>query len=209
MRPSKRRTFLAQRLRYNSARDSCSVNSAEVLPLMECGSARQGTEPGGTHPGCVHCLASLVLLLSSVASVDSPSPTWAAIYQCLDVAGKPVLTDRPSQLHNCHVLSEATASAPTPRALSTTPQVSTPPISSDIPPAPLYAPPLPPNRPADTPGASIGSLPAPNPGASSSPSPPQPCARGLNPLNPLSAPPCVRSDQSGAKPPEAEPAPSQ
>jgi hypothetical protein len=173
---------------------------------MECGSARQRTKPRRTRPGCVHCLVSMVLLLSSVASLDSPDPTWAAVYQCLDAAGKTVLTNRPSELHNCQVLSEGTDSAPTPPAPNTTPQVSTPPMSSDITPAPPYAPPMPPNRPADTQGASVGSLPAPNPGVSSSLSPPQPCSRGLNPLNPLSAPPCGRSDPSGAKPPDAAPA---
>jgi hypothetical protein len=177
---------------------------------MECSSARQRTKPRRTRPGCVHCLVSTVLVLSSVVSLDSPDPTWAAVYQCLDAAGKTVLTNRPSELHNCQVLSEGTDSAPTPPAPNTTPQVSTPPISSDIPPAPPYAPPnappMPPNRPADTQGASVGSLPAPNPGVSSSLSSPQPCSRGLNPLNPLSTPPCARSDQSGAKPPDAAPA---
>ena len=191
------------------ARDRCSVNSAEVLPLMDCGSARQGTEPRRTYPGCVHCLVWMVLLLCSVVTVDSPDPTWAAVYECLDAAGKTVLTNRPSQLHNCHVLSEETASDPTPPAAGTTPQVSAPPISSDMPSAPPYAPPMPPNRPADTQGSSIGSSPVPNPGASPSPSPPQPCSRGLNPFNPLSAPPCVRSDQSGTNPAGAAPAPSQ
>jgi hypothetical protein len=176
---------------------------------MDGGSARQETQPRRSHPGCVLCRVSLVLYLSSVASVNFPYPAWAAIYQCLDAAGKTVLTNRPSQLHNCHVLSEETDSAPTRPAAITTPQVSPPPISSDTPSAPPYAPPMSPDWPTDTQGTSIGSLPMPNPGVSSSPSPPQPCSRGLNPFNPLSAPPCVPSDRSGTNPPGAAPAPSQ
>ena len=179
------------------------VESAKVLPLMIGGSATQRTEHRRTRPGSVHCLVSMVLMLSSVVSVASPSPTWAAVYQCRDAAGKSVLTNKPSQLRNCNVLSGEPALASTPPAPSTMPRVSPPSFSPDIPPTSSYAPPMPPNQPVDPQGASIGSLPAPNPGASSSIPPPQPCPRGLNPFNPLNAPPCARSDQSGAKPPEA------
>jgi hypothetical protein len=191
-----------------SAKDWRSVNSAEILLVMEYGSGRQGMDHHRIHHGCMPCIVSMMLFLSSVVSVGSPYLTWAAVYQCLDAAGKPVLTNRPAQLHNCHVLSEGTASALTPLEASTPSQVSPPPIRSDRPSPPPYVPFMPPDLPTDIQGASIGSLPAPNPEASSLPSPPPPCARGLNPLNPLSTPPCVRSDQSGAPPPVAAPAPS-
>jgi hypothetical protein len=185
-----------------------SLNSAEILPVMECGSGRQGTEHHRIHPGCMPCIISMVLFLSSVVSVESPYLTWAAVYQCLDAAGKPLLTNRPAQLHSCHMLNDGTASALTLHGPSTPPQVSPPPIRSDRPSPPPYVPLMPPDLPTDIQGESIGSLPAQNPGASSLPSSPPPCARGLNPLNPLSTPPCVGSDQSGAPPPGAAPAPS-
>jgi hypothetical protein len=170
---------------------------------MEGGSARQRTTPGRPPPSCVPCLVSTVLLLGSVVGVESPSPAWAVVYECQDTTGKTVLTDRPRGLHNCEMRTKGTASAVTPPDASPTPQVSPPPISSDRPFPPPYAP-LPPTLPTDTQGASIDSLPAPNPRAS--PSPLAPCARGLNPLNPLSTPPCVQSDQSEAQPPGAAPA---
>lgn len=167
---------------------------------MEYGSARQRTELRRPHPGCVRCIVSAVILFSIVASVDSPHPAWAAVYQCLDAAGKTVLTDRPTGLHNCHVLSEGTASAlmsPGPNALPQLP--------------PQNAPLIPSNQPPDSPGPPIGSLPQPNTAAPSPPPSAQPCLRGVNPLNPLTTPPCPRSDQSGARPPgpEATPAPPQ
>jgi hypothetical protein len=171
---------------------------------MECESGRQGIEHHPTHPGCIHCIVSMVLFLSSVVSVASPRLTWAAVYECLDAAGKPMLTNRPAELHNCHMLSDKPAPDVTPPDVRTPTQVSPPPSP------PSYVPndpPMPGNLPTDQ-GASPGLLPVPNSGAQSSPSMPPPCARGLNPLNPLNTPPCVQSDQSGAQPPEAAPAPS-
>lgn len=168
---------------YNRQMSWCSVNSAEILLVMECESGRQGTEHHRTHPGCIHCMVSLVLLLSSVVSVASPHLTRAAVYECLDVGGKPLLTNQPAQLHNCRMLSEGTDSEQKPSEVSTPPQVSPPPIISDGPYTPSHVPSIPPNLPT-------------------------PCARGVNPLNLLSTPPCVRSDQSGAQPPEVAPPPS-
>ena len=169
---------------------------------MEYESGRQGTEHHRTHSGCMHCSVSMVLFLSSVVNVVSPCLTWAAVYECLDAAGKPLLTNRPAELHHCHMLSETTVPHLTSPDISTPPQVSPPPsyVPND--------PPMPWNPPTD--GASTGSLPAPSPGAQSSPfpSPSPPCARGLNPLNPLSTPPCFESDQLGAQPPGAASAPS-
>jgi hypothetical protein len=150
---------------------------------MECESGLQRTEYHRTHPGCIRCMVSLVLLLlGSVVSVASPHLTKAAVYECLDARGKPLLTNQPAQLHNCRMLSEGTHSEQKHPEVSTPPQVSPPPILSDDY-TPSHVPSMPPNLPT-------------------------PCARGVNPLNPLSTPPCVRSDQSGAQPPESAPTPS-
>jgi hypothetical protein len=175
---------------------------------MKCGSPRQGNKPHRPHPGRLLCHVSMAILLCSVVCGYSLYPTWAAVYQCVDAAGITVLTDRPARLHNCHMLSEGTTSALTPPQASALPQASSPPNRSGIPSSLPYVPLMAPTVPTDIQGTSIGSLPAPNPRPSSSPSPPAPCARGLNPLNPLSAPPCVRSDQSGAQPSAAAPTPS-
>ena len=165
----------------------CSVNAAEILHVMEYESGRQRTEHHRTHPGCIHGMVSLVLLLISVVSGASPHLTWAAVYECLDAGGKPLLTNQPAELHNCRMLSEGTDSKQKPEQeppeVSTPPQVSLPPSIHDRPFPPSHVPSIPPNL-------------------------PPPCAPGLNILSPLSTPPCVRSDQSGAQPPEAAPTPS-
>lgn len=172
-------------------------------------------------PGFANYLGSMVILISSVASVGAPSPTWADVYRCTDTAGKPVLTNRPTHLHQCHLLVVGTASAPapsvqstaptipTPPASPTTPQVPTPPVSPDMP-SLANAPPTPPRGPTDAQVQPMGSPavpnPLPDPASPSSPSPAQPCPHRLNPFNPLSAPPCMRAGQSGAPPPGATPA---
>src|ERR1700704_1281569 len=163
---------------------------------MECESGRQGLEHHRIRP--IHYFVSIVLLLRGLVSVESPSLTWAAVYECLDVRGNPLLTNRPSQLHNCHMLIEETASDQTPSQVSPPPEVSPTTISSDRPSPPSYAPPmpLPLNLPTDH-GASAGSLSASNLGGQSLASPP--CAHRLNPFNPLSTPPCVRSVHSEAQ----------
>jgi len=155
---------------------------------MECESGGQGMGDHRIRPGHIHCIVSTVLLLSSLASVESPSLTWGAVYECLDVTGKPLLTNRPIHLHNCHML--------TPSEASTSPQVSPLPISSDSPSLPSYVPAVPLNMPTDH-VASGGSLSASNSGDQTLSSPP--CAHRLNPLNPLSTPPCVRSDHSSVQ----------
>lgn len=161
----------------------CSVNSAEILLVMECESGRQRTTYHRSHPGCMHCMMSLVLILSNVVIVAPPRLTWAAVYECVDAGGKPLLTNKPVQLHNCRVLSEGTDSEVTPPEASTSPQVSPPPIRPDKPSPPSHVPPMPSNLPT-------------------------PCPPGLNPLNPLSTPPCVRSDEPGAQPPQPAQTPS-
>lgn len=156
----------------------------EMLPVMECESGHQSTERHRAHPRCMYCMVSLVLLLGSVVSVESPRLTWAAVYECVDAEGKPVLTNKPAQLHKCHMLSEGTDSELMPSEASTPPQMSPPPTRPDRPPRPSHVPPIPSNQPT-------------------------PCVPGINPLNPLSAPPCVQSDQSEAQPPQPAPTPSQ
>lgn len=179
------------------------------LLVLAGGFARQRAALCRLPPRCVPYLVSTMLLLGSVVSVKSPFPAWAAVYECRDVTGKTVLTDRPRGLRNCKMLSQGTAPALTPPDMSPMPQVSPPSISPNRSSPPPYVP-LPPTPPTDTQGTSTGSLPAPNPKASSSPppSPPAPCARGLNPLNPLSTLPCVQSDQTGTQPAGVAPAPS-
>ena len=164
------------------------------------GTARQGTESHWTARGDVHRLVSMVLLLSTIIGAGSPFPARAAVYQCRDAAGRTVLSNKQSELKNCQVLTDQMAPASMP---------PDPSGSSEIPPASPYVAPMPPNLPADTQDPSGGSLPPPNRSAPSSPSQLQPCSPGLNPLNPLNNPPCVRSDQSGGKPSEAAPVPSQ
>jgi hypothetical protein len=131
----------------------------------------------------IQCMVSLVLLFSSALTVASLHLTWAAVYECLDAEGKPLLTNKPAQLHNCYLLSEGTDAELKPPEVSSPSQVSPPSIIPDEPYPPPHAPSIPPKL-------SI------------------PCAPGLNPLNPLSTPPCVQSDQSGAQPPEVTPTPS-
>ena len=174
------------------ALDCASVHSATGLLVMESGSARQRTTPRRSHSSCVPCLVAMVLLWGSVASVESPSVAFAAVYECRDATGRTVLTNKPRSLHKCEMRIQGTAS---------------PPMSSARPSPPSYTP-LPPTLPPENQWTSIDPLSSPHPRAPSSPSPSAPCARGFNPLNPLSAPPCVQSDQPGTQPPEASPTPS-
>ena len=152
---------------------------------MEGWSARQRTTPAQPPASRVGWFISTVILWGSVVSVESPSAALAAIYECRDATGKTVVTDRPKGLHNCEMRSKGTASARPPSDASPTPQVIHPPIDSDEPFLPIDDP-LPP--PLHT---------------------PQPCSLALNPLNPMSGPPCVPSNQSGTPPSGAPPVPSQ
>ena len=178
------------------------VNVAEGLLLMKHGKAGHGREPRCSQSRVVNSIVLMVILISSVMDVGSPSPTWAAVYRCHDAAGKPVLTNRPTYLYSCTLLSGGTASDPT------TPQSPTPPVDPDMP-ALATTPPTLPSGPTDSQAHSMGvppmSAPLPNPAPLVSPSPAQPCPRGVNPLNPLSAAPCVQAGQSGAPSPGGVP----
>jgi len=175
---------------------------------MECGSDRQGTDLPH-HRGPMQHLALASLISSILFCVSSPEPIEAAVYECLDAAGKTVITNRQSDLHNCRLLSEGADQTVTPPAPSVTPQVSPPALSPDSPPAPPLVPPvIPPVRQPDT-RSSLPGLPPPVSAPGMSPAPAQPCSSGLNPLNPLTGPPCATLDQSGTKPSGAAPAPPQ
>ena len=110
---------------------------------MKCASNSQGMGHHRIRPGCRHCIVSSVLLLGGLGSVESPNLTWAAVYECLDVRGKSLLTNRPSHLHNCHMLSGQTGSDQTPSEVSSPPKVSPKPNISDRLSLPSYEPPVP------------------------------------------------------------------
>src|SRR5262245_61552696 len=87
-------------------------------------------------------LVSTVIILNSLVSINLLSPTWAAVYQCRDAAGKPVLTNRLEGLHHCRMLSREPNPSATPPALNLTPQGPIPPINSDVSPPPPSVPPI-------------------------------------------------------------------
>ena len=157
-----------------------------VFFVMRDVSSRHRREPCRIPHRCLFRLVSTVIILNGVANMNLLPPTWAEVYQCRDAAGKPVLTNRLDGLNHCRLLSRDANPVANPPALNQPPQGPIPPINSDVSPPPaanLAAPP------------SIPSA--------------QPCLRGVNPLNPLTAPPCIRSDQSEVKPPGTVPTPSQ
>ncbi len=162
----------------------------EVLAVTLGGSGRQGGKCSRPAPGNARRLVSMVLQLACIGLLGCPHPAGAAVYQCLDRAGKTVLSNKQSGLHHCRVLSEDHAPASTPPNAGITPPGSTPDMNSEIP----YVPPMPPDRPSGTQESPDVTAPAP------SSSQLRPCSYGMNPLNPLSNLPCVQSDQSGAAP---------
>ena len=167
-------------------------------------SMQDGSQLSGGHrriakcprpaPGNVHRLVSMVLQLACIGLLGCPYPAGAAVYECLDRAGKTVLSNKQSGLHHCRVLSEDHAPASPPPNAGMTPPGSSPPMNSEIPSAPPSVPPMPPDQPAGMQESSNVTAPAP------SSSQLRPCSYGMNPLNPLSNLPCVQSDQSGAVP---------
>lgn len=155
----------------------------KILLMMKCETGRQKTTHHRSRPSRIYGMVSLAVLLGSVVDIEFPHLTWAAVYECVDAGGKSVLTNKPAQLHNCHMLSEDTNSELTPSEASTPPEVSPPSIRPERPPRPSRIPSLPPSN------------------------VPTPCASGINPLNPLSSPPCVHSGQSEGQPPQSAPTP--
>lgn len=134
-----------------------------VSTIMGCESDRRRTRYHRIHCGQMYYSVLSVVLLSSLLGPKSLSLTWAAVYECVDAGGKPLLTNKPAQLHNCHLLSENTIPELAPAEASMSPQVPPSPRNADAPEVPY----MPSN-------------------------PPVPCVRGVNPLNPLSNPPCTQ-----------------
>ncbi len=183
----------------------CSSTSLEMVALTVCGTFPKRKPSDSTASRIVHRLVSIALFVvsSSMVAVDLPRSASAAVYQCLDDAGRTVLSNTQSKLHDCQVLSHDPAPLSLPPDAGTTPQDANVP-GSELLPSPPYAPFTPPDRPADVPDVPAGSTP-PDRVAPSPPSQPRPCVPGLNPLNPLNGPPCAGSDPSAATPPGAAP----
>jgi hypothetical protein len=158
------------------------------------------------YPRALHRLIPLVLFLSGMAGLHFPDPTWATVYECVDAAGKTVLTNRQSGFRKCRALTDMTQPEHGSSRVSPPMTEANPPIDSDLAPPLSENPSLPRHRPADRHDSSMTVPSAPNSDGSSSPSPSQPCQRGLNPLNPLLSPPCPQSEQSGASPSGTAPA---
>ena len=70
----------------------------ESLFMMKCETGRQRTTHHRSRPRSIYGMVSLALLLGSVVNLESPHLTWAAVYECVDAGGKPVLTNKPAQL---------------------------------------------------------------------------------------------------------------
>ena len=162
-----------------------------------------------TNPGKILRLVAVGLVSSSMVGPGWPNSSGATVYRCLDRTGKTVLSNRQSELHDCHVLIEETGPRSKSPAGNTTRQGSTPPLNSEIPTAPSRFEATPPYQPPDEQNSPIGVLPAPNHDTPATPPQVQPCSYGLNPLNPLSNVPCAQSDRSGEGPSEAAPIPAE
>lgn len=115
----------------------------------------------------------------------------AGLYECRDASGAPIYTDSPAQLERC----QPVASGGTSRLGLV--GGSSPSSAQTAEPMPFSQPAATPSpMPADPVGGAIaptGGIIPPSTGlqgvASGSPEPP-PCTAGINPLNPLSGPPC-------------------
>jgi hypothetical protein len=146
----------------------------------------------------------LVLLVGAAFDEAGPPPALATVYRCVDAAGKTVLSNKQSGLHNCEILVEgSTPSAPPETGAGSQPPG--PAHNQERSFVPAEVPPMPPHQPPDSQQFSGGEGPPPIPQEPSSPSH-QPCSPGLNPLNPLSRPPCTRPDQGERRLPEPAPA---
>jgi uncharacterized protein DUF4124 len=102
------------------------------------------------------------------------SSALGGLYECTDGSGSLIFTDRPAQLQRCKPLS-ATQSSSSPQA---TPMPPVPMPYQNALPATIDPPPAPFTAPLD------------HSMAQGSQTVQQPCTPGVNPLNPLAAPPC-------------------
>ncbi len=165
--------------------------------VTECRSARQRTEPHWTALLTTHSLVT-IFLLSTGGAILAALSAEATVYQCLDRAGKTVLSNKQSGLHNCQVFIAGTPESATPPSAAPIPQDPSSSVEPDMFP-PFRPRPLPPDEvPAYDPP--IPASPGPDRAPSSPSTHAEPCSPGFNPLNPLSRPPCARADQPAGQP---------
>ena len=125
----------------------------------------------------------LITLTVIGAALWSAGIVHAGLYECRDASGAPIYTDSPAQLERCQPVANGGTSrlGLVGGASPATPQTSEPVNSFPPPVAPSPMSPDP-GSPAITPSGGLAG------GTSEEP----PCMPGINPLNPLSAPPCNR-----------------
>jgi len=142
------------------------------------------------------------LMRSAVAAiVGITSIAHAGLYECHDASGAAIYTDSPAQLERCQpVASGGTSRLGLVGGASSSPAQTPDPVPS------YQSPPMPPPMPFDqgsggtTPmGGLIPSAANPTSLATGSSEVP-PCLPGINPLNPLSGPPCPSSSAVPSEP---------
>lgn len=128
------------------------------------------------------------IILMGLSMVGLLFPTHDAaggLYQCRTEEGT-IYTDTPAQLKQCASIGQSGGSSNLGLVGGQTTGSTTPPAAAPVPP---QAQPVTPSTP-DAPPA-----PTPSPSSSSSETAtPTPCSVGINPLNPLSAPPCPTTE---------------
>ena len=135
----------------------------------------------------------VTVLLTSGIWAQLPSAIWASVYQCVDHAGRQILTNRTAGLRNCHVLLESATGESKPGA-GKKPKASNQPTDDGTSPPYIDTPPPATVFPNDPPMPWMNT----SPGDTSSA---QPCAPGFNPLNPMSTAPCAQADDPHASGP--------
>lgn len=141
----------------------------------------------------IHRMA-IVALMSGVMLSSPLVNAWAAVHQCVDKAGKTVLTNRPTGLRHCRVIVEDPVTG-SKTAAGRKSQNSADSIDSDTAPTFVDGLTVIPQQPGDGGYPRTESLNT----APSTPSTPssldQSCPPGVNPLNPLNDVPCnLRGD---------------
>lgn len=158
----------------------------------------------------VFLMIALALTVVSAVMPELLSQAHAGLFLCRDTNGSPIYTDSPAQLEHCNSVERGSVSG-TGSASATTSRVD-PGIPQSVPfPSPntLSAPPPTPvavpetNEPTPETGLPPPTSSEPVPPVAG-PAPSQPCVPGVNPLNPLSGPPCLGGDL----PPSLSPQPA-
>ena len=104
------------------------------------------------RPHTVHGVAGALVQQRITWRVSTPA--WGAVYECLAAEGKPVLTNKPAQFHDCRLLSEGTYPEQKPSEVSSPSQESPPSIRPDEPYPMPDAPYPPPHAPSAPPNLS-------------------------------------------------------